>query len=376
MLKYFQIIFAIVALVNCAPTEDTDRIARQFGAYSFMYTGDHNLSKSEIRESDGTIRGAYTFIDEYGKMHQIEYIAGANRGFEVLSHKVMENGQYVEVRSGDTPEVIAARESHLRYQAEVKASLPQLDEDRPQLQHFQQHQQQHFQPQQRQHFQPQHHQHFQPQHHQHFQPQHQQHVQPQQHFQAQQQQQHFQQQFERQQRPQQVFQQQPQQVFQQQPQQVFQQKQTIVQETPIIYRRVSAPIEDTPPVPVIEVVHPQHLVVTHVPSPVKKLPVVSIVDVLPPQKFARAHPQAQQITPPVQVFETHEVIVPQVQQFTTVEAQHIPQTPPVQVLQHDVFPQAHDIQLVDGLTPEVAAARDQHLATFAQIKASLPDTEN
>lgn len=372
MLKYFQIIFAIVALVNCAPTEDAERTARQFGAYSFMYTGDHNLSKSEIRESDGTIRGAYTFIDEFGKMHQIEYIAGANRGFEVLSHKVMENGQYVEVRSGDTPEVIAARESHLRYQAEVKASLPQLDEDRPQLQHFRQHQQQHFQPQQRQHFQPEQQPHFEPQHQQHFQPQ----PQQQQHFQLQR--------FEPQQQPQQIFQQQrkqiiqqqPQQIFQQQPQQVFQQKQTIVQETPIIYRRISAPIEDTPPVPVIEVVHPQHLVVTHVPSPVKKLPVVPIVDVLPPQKFARLHPQAQQITPPVQVFETHEVIVPEIQQFTTVEAQPIPQTPPVQVLQHDVFPQAHDIQLVDGLTPEVAAARDQHLATFAQIKASLPDTEN
>ncbi|GLV33021.1 Cuticular protein 92F [Carabus blaptoides fortunei] len=305
-----MIIFASIVLVNAAPNEDSKRAARQFGSYSFSYTGD-NLEKSEVRDSDGTTYGAYSFVDEYGKTNQIKYIAGANRGFQVLSHKVLDNGHITELRSGDTPEVIAARDSHLRYQAQVKAALPQLEEQRP---HFQQQ----FQPLRFE--------------------------QPQQH----------------------IFQQQPQQFFHQPLQQIFHQKQTILHETPIIYRRIPIPIEEMPPMPILEVVHPQHLVVTHVPSPVRNLPVVPIVEVLPPQKIAKFLQQSQHVEPPIQ----HDVTVPETQHF---EAQSIPHTA---LVQNNVFPQAHDIQLIDGFTPEVAAARDQHLATFAQIKASLPDMLN
>lgn len=39
------------------------------------------------------------------------------------------------------------------------------------------------------------------------------------------------------------------------------------------------------------------------------------------------------------------------------------------------FPLAQEVQLIDGLTPEVAAARDEHLETYRTIKALLPNIE-
>lgn len=129
---FLQIIaLASIAFASTAPAK-TDP-----AAYKFSYSTQES-AQSEIGDPDGSVRGAYTYIDSTGAVHQVKYIAGHEIGFRVLEDKVdltkatidadFPLAHEIKLVGGYTPEVAAARSEHLRTFQTIKSLLPDLEE--------------------------------------------------------------------------------------------------------------------------------------------------------------------------------------------------------------------------------------------------------
>jgi len=79
------------------------------GQYSFGYSAPGS-ARSEVRTSDGAIKGAYSYIDETGIIQIAEYVADSANGFRVTATNLPQAPLPVQ----DTPEVMAARTAHLQ----------------------------------------------------------------------------------------------------------------------------------------------------------------------------------------------------------------------------------------------------------------------
>jgi len=79
------------------------------GQYSFGYSAPGS-ARSEVRTSDGAIKGAYSYIDETGIIQIAEYVADCANGFRVTATNLPQAPLPVQ----DTPEVMAARIAHLQ----------------------------------------------------------------------------------------------------------------------------------------------------------------------------------------------------------------------------------------------------------------------
>jgi len=79
------------------------------GQYSFGYSAPGS-ARSEVRTSDGAIKGTYSYIDETGIIQIAQYIADAANGFQVTATNLPQAPLPVQ----DTPEVMAARTEHLQ----------------------------------------------------------------------------------------------------------------------------------------------------------------------------------------------------------------------------------------------------------------------
>jgi len=79
------------------------------GQYSFGYSAPGS-ARSEVRTSDGAIKGTYSYIDETGIIQIAEYVANSANGFRVTATNLPQAPLPVQ----DTPEVMAARIAHLQ----------------------------------------------------------------------------------------------------------------------------------------------------------------------------------------------------------------------------------------------------------------------
>ena len=52
--------------------------------YNYGYSNGLS-SKQEVRDADGTVRGAYSFVDANGVLQEVRYIADPVEGFKVIS---------------------------------------------------------------------------------------------------------------------------------------------------------------------------------------------------------------------------------------------------------------------------------------------------
>lgn len=122
---------ASIALACAAPAQDPS------SAYKFSYST-HDSAQSEIKDSDGSVRGAYTYIDETGAVHNVKYIAGHEIGYKVLEDKVdlskakidasFPLAHEIKLIDGYTPEVAQARDEHFKTYQTIRALLPDLEE--------------------------------------------------------------------------------------------------------------------------------------------------------------------------------------------------------------------------------------------------------
>lgn len=113
-----------------APVDET-------GTYKFSFANEDS-AKSEIGDSDGSVRGAYTYVDDTGATHNVKYIAGPEIGYKVLEDTVDLTGaklskefplaHEVKLVNGFTPEVHAARSAHLEAFEAIRSLLPMLNE--------------------------------------------------------------------------------------------------------------------------------------------------------------------------------------------------------------------------------------------------------
>lgn len=115
------IIFALfVAVGYCKPVDDYIVVVKQDTAG--RYKVDYNIgaiAKTEERFADGTIKGAFSYIDTDGHTQKISYVADVN-GFQVDGN----NLPVAPLPVVDTPEVIEEKQKHLALVEEFKANLP------------------------------------------------------------------------------------------------------------------------------------------------------------------------------------------------------------------------------------------------------------
>lgn len=52
------------------------------GSYSFGYEGGDGSFKIETKYPDGSVQGKYGYVDDSGKVREVEYGASSKRGFE------------------------------------------------------------------------------------------------------------------------------------------------------------------------------------------------------------------------------------------------------------------------------------------------------
>lgn len=79
------------------------------GQYSFGYSAPGS-ARSEVRTSDGTTKGTYSYVDETGVIQIAQYVADGVNGFRVTATNLPQAPLPVQ----DTPEVMAARIAHLQ----------------------------------------------------------------------------------------------------------------------------------------------------------------------------------------------------------------------------------------------------------------------
>lgn len=90
-----------------APAETRGKMTVQTGpegAYKLLAAGpDHR--RAESRSPDGLVRGTYSFLDDKGIQHTVEYIAGAGIGYKVVKNRVGPgthvNNQVLDFRLND-----------------------------------------------------------------------------------------------------------------------------------------------------------------------------------------------------------------------------------------------------------------------------------
>ena len=55
--------------------------------YNYGYSNGLS-SKQEVRDSDGTVRGAYSYVDANGILQEVQYIADPVHGFKVVGTNI------------------------------------------------------------------------------------------------------------------------------------------------------------------------------------------------------------------------------------------------------------------------------------------------
>lgn len=96
------------------------------GSYTYSYNTDRS-SRSEIRHPDGSVTGAYNFIDEADRTHFIKYNSGPHTEIRVVSHDVEHNGQVVPFSKGLAADVEKARQSHHQFESALRNVLPEVE---------------------------------------------------------------------------------------------------------------------------------------------------------------------------------------------------------------------------------------------------------
>merc|ERR1719242_2346147 len=122
--EYNQVPPAYVAPV--APVTGSQYHAQdEAGQYSFGYN-DPNSIKQEVKTADGTVRGAYKYVDTDGILQTVEYIAD-DAGFRVAATNLPQAPVDIPIPVQDTPEVVEAKRAH--YAAiSAPASAPAVED--------------------------------------------------------------------------------------------------------------------------------------------------------------------------------------------------------------------------------------------------------
>ena len=82
------------------------------GQYQFGYADPYS-NRAESKDIDGVVVGSYNYIDETGLPQTVQYVAD-EKGFHVTGSTIPVHNLEHPVPVQDTPEVVAAREAHLR----------------------------------------------------------------------------------------------------------------------------------------------------------------------------------------------------------------------------------------------------------------------
>lgn len=113
-------IFLFASVAYCKPVDDYIVTVKQ--DTNGRYKVEYNIgtqAKSEERFEDGTIKGAFSYIDTDGNTQKISYVAG-EEGFLVSGN----NLPVAPAPVVDTPEVRAAKQEHLALVEEFISKLP------------------------------------------------------------------------------------------------------------------------------------------------------------------------------------------------------------------------------------------------------------
>ncbi|XP_034949181.1 uncharacterized protein [Chelonus insularis] len=115
MFVYF-LLFCLISEGLGEPAEVLLEYQDSFGQYSFGYSAPDS-ARSEVRSSDGSTRGVFSYIDGSGIIQTAKYTADSVNGFKIEASNLPQAPKPVE----ETPEVKAARLEHLRaYEAARK----------------------------------------------------------------------------------------------------------------------------------------------------------------------------------------------------------------------------------------------------------------
>ncbi|XP_059491018.1 cuticle protein 18.7-like [Neocloeon triangulifer] len=95
----------------------------ELGQYSYGYAGGPS-AKHEVKTWDGVTRGGYSYIDANGLVQTVNYISDPVHGFRVAATNLPLGPGQAPAPVVDTPEVVAARASHLAAHAAAKVAAP------------------------------------------------------------------------------------------------------------------------------------------------------------------------------------------------------------------------------------------------------------
>lgn len=118
---------AVIPAPISVPTSSQYHAQDELGQFAFGHRGD-NQARDEVKSFDGSVRGAYSYVDPTGKLVNVQYLAD-DKGFRVLGANNLPVAPAlpapVELRGPepvkDTPEVIAARADFEKKFAEARA---------------------------------------------------------------------------------------------------------------------------------------------------------------------------------------------------------------------------------------------------------------
>ncbi|XP_063979934.1 uncharacterized protein LOC135163958 [Diachasmimorpha longicaudata] len=112
MLGYCLLILHLVSSILATPGAVLAEYQDSLGQYSFGYSSPES-ARSEVRSADGKTRGEFSFVDAAGIIQTAKYTADSENGFRI-------EATYLAEAPHDTPDVVAAREEHLKAIAEAK----------------------------------------------------------------------------------------------------------------------------------------------------------------------------------------------------------------------------------------------------------------
>ncbi|KAK7870803.1 hypothetical protein R5R35_005466 [Gryllus longicercus] len=115
----------VAAAPIVTPVSSQFRAQDELGQFTFATAGD-NQARVETGLLDGSVRGAYSYIDANGKLINVQYLAD-NNGFRVLGANNLPEAPAANPLKGpepvkDTPEVVAARAEFQKQFAEAAAA--------------------------------------------------------------------------------------------------------------------------------------------------------------------------------------------------------------------------------------------------------------
>jgi hypothetical protein len=118
--------------VVASPTAVQHHSQDEFGSFNYGYQ-DVNSAKEETHTPDGVTRGSYSYVDAYGLLQRVDYIADPINGFRVAGTNIpVGPGPFVSagpVAVVDTPEVSAAKAEFHRAFAEAEAAAALAPEE-------------------------------------------------------------------------------------------------------------------------------------------------------------------------------------------------------------------------------------------------------